>query len=213
MPITGATCPGAGQRQLWQVAESLLPTGRAGDYDQALMDLGATVCPPRTPACDMCPWAEGCQAHQMQREEDFPIRRPRRPLPHYQVTAGVIWNGDGRFLVAQRPPEGMLGGLWEFPGGKQEPDETLPDCLRRELAEELGIEVGVGALLTVVQHAYTHFRITLHTFHCHIVSGRPQALGCAAWRWITLNEVGRLAFSAADQHIIAALRAAAAPAV
>lgn len=198
---------GAGQRRLWQLAASLLPPGRAGDFNQALMDLGATVCTPRTPSCHLCPLAEDCQAHDLGQEGAFPVRRPRRPLPHYDVTAGVVWDGSGRFLIAQRHLESMLGGLWEFPGGKQEPGETLEDCLRRELAEELGVEVAVGALLTVVKHAYTHFRITLHAFHCQLVSGSPRALLCNDWRWITLDDVDRFAFSAADHRIITALRA------
>jgi len=204
---------GAGQRRLLRLAASLLPPGRAGDFNQALMDLGAQVCTPRAPLCDQCPLAQGCQAHELGQEERFPVRRPRRPSPHYVVTAGVVWNhGGDRFLVTQRPPEGLLGGLWEFPGGKQEPGETLEACLQRELAEELGIEVTVGAPLTVVRHAYTHFRITLHAFHCRLLSSQPRALGCADWRWITLDQVECFAFSAADHQIIAALRAAAGPA-
>jgi A/G-specific adenine glycosylase len=197
---------GPGQRQLWQLAESLLPKGRAGDFNQALMDLGAMVCTPRAPSCQQCPLVEQCQANRLGRQEQFPVRKPRRPLPHYVVTAGVVWNGNGRFLIAQRPLKGLLGGLWEFPGGKQEPGETLENCLRRELAEELDIEVAVGAPLTVVQHAYTHFRITLHAFHCDLVRNQPQALGCADWRWITIDDVDRYAFSAADHKIISALR-------
>ncbi len=198
---------GAGQRRLQRLAESLLPPGRAGDFNQALMDLGASVCTPRAPSCEACPLAEDCQAHRLGQEEQFPVRRPRRPLPRYEVTAGVIWDGDGRFLITQRLPQGLLGGLWEFPGGKREPGETLEECLRRELAEELDIQVTVGAPLTVVRHAYTHFRVTLHAFHCRWTAGQPRALGCADWRWVTLEDVERFAFSAADHQIIAALRA------
>ncbi len=198
---------GTGQRRLWHVAESLLPPGRAGDFNQALMDLGASVCTPRAPLCHECPLAGHCRAHRLGREEDFPVRRSRGPLPHYEVVAGIVWNGQGRFLIAQRPPEGLLGGLWEFPGGKRERGETLEDCLRRELDEELGVQVAVGAPLTAVKHAYTHFRITLHAFHCQLESGQPRALGCADWNWITLDRVDRFAFSAADHKIIAALRA------
>ncbi|UCC63922.1 MAG: A/G-specific adenine glycosylase [Anaerolineae bacterium] len=200
---------GAGQRRLWALAEDLLPLDRAGDLNQALMDLGATLCTPRAPLCKECPLAESCHAHRLGQEERFPVRRPRRPLPHYEIAAGVIWNGQGQFLIAQRRLDGMLGGLWEFPGGKREPGETLKDCLRRELAEELDVEVAVGAPLTVVQHAYTHFRITMHAFHCRIVSGQPRALGCADWQWIALDDVPRFAFSAADHQIIAALHASA----
>jgi A/G-specific adenine glycosylase len=196
---------GAGKRELEHLTVSMLPSGRAGDWNQALMDLGATVCTARAPLCEECPLSEQCEAHRLGREEDFPVARRRAPTPHYEVTAGVVWNGDGRFLIAQRPPDGLLGGLWEFPGGKRETDESLEDCLKRELTEELAIEVRVIAPLVVVQHAYTHFRITLHAFHCRWMEGEPQSLGCAAWTWITLEEVGHFAFSAADHKIIAAL--------
>jgi A/G-specific adenine glycosylase len=197
---------GPGQRRLWQLAESLLPAGRAGDFNQALMDLGALVCTSRAPSCHQCPLTKECQAYRMGRQEQFPMRKPRLPLPRYEVAAGVVWDGDGRFLIAQRLPHGLLGGLWEFPGGKREPGETLEDCLQRELAEELDIDVAVGAPLTVVQHAYTHFRIALHAFHCRLVSGHPRALDCGDWRWIRLDDVDRYAFSAADHKIITALR-------
>jgi A/G-specific adenine glycosylase len=197
---------GSGKRQIWSLAESLLPPGQAGDFNQALMDLGATVCTPRAPLCEECPLVDDCRAHRLGQEERFPAQRRRRPIPHYDVTAGVIWDGSGRFLIAQRPPRGLLGGLWEFPGGKREAGETLEECLRRELVEELGIEVAVGAPLAVVQHAYTHFRITLYVFHCQLTNGHPRALACADWDWITLDDAHRYAFSAADHKIISALR-------
>lgn len=191
---------------LWRLAGLLLPTGRAGEFNEAMMELGATVCTPRTPLCAECPWAFACAARAQGRQEDFPPRRARKKTPHYDVTAAIIWNGDGRFLVAQRAANGLLGGLWEFPGGKVEPGEPLEDCLRREIAEELGLDIRVGDPLTVVKHAYTHFRITLHAFHARALQGQPQAIGCAAWRWIWLEEAAELAFSAADLRILDALR-------
>jgi A/G-specific adenine glycosylase len=101
----------------------------------------------------------------------------------------------------------MLGGLWEFPGGKLEADDAdLQACLRREIQEELGIEIAVGSQIATVQHAYTHFRITLVAFHSRHVSGEPQALGCAAWRWVTLDELDAYPFPVTDRKIIAALR-------
>jgi A/G-specific adenine glycosylase len=107
--------------------------------------------------------------------------------------------------------DGLLGGLWEFPGGKREGDETLEECLQRELIEELGIVVDVGPQLVVVRHAFTHFRITLHTYHCKLSGGQPRTLGCADWAWIALDDVNRFAFSTADRKIIAALRASPHP--
>jgi len=127
-------------------------------------------------------------------------------VPHYDVTAGVIWGDDGRVLIAQRLAGDMLGGMWEFPGGRREAGESLADCLRREIHEELGLKVEVGEQLATVQHAYSHFRITLHAFHCRPAGGDPQALDCAAWRWVRLSELPDFPFSVADQRIIAALK-------
>ncbi len=194
-----------GKRRISESAKSLLPPGRAGAFNQALMDLGATICTPRRPACDRCPWEQACQARQLGDQESLPVRRPRKPLPHQDIAAGVIWR-DGLILIAQRPANGLLGGLWEFPGGKREPGETMEECLVREVAEELGIAIQVRQPLATVDHAYTHFRITLHAYHCQYVSGEPKALGCATWKWVRPGELDDYAFPAANRTIIAALR-------
>jgi A/G-specific adenine glycosylase len=140
--------------------------------------------------------------------DSLPVKRRKKALPHFDVAAGVIYkNGDRKqFLIAQRPAEGMLGGLWEFPGGKQEPGETLPETLARELMEELAIEVAVGEKLTEVKHAFTHFRITLHAFHARHLAGEPQRIGVDDWRWVTLDELDAFAFAKTDRQIIAALK-------
>ncbi len=135
----------------------------------------------------------------------LPTATKRKPVPHYDVTAGVVWDGDGRVLIAQRPEDGLLGGLWEFPGGKREPGERLEACLQREICEELGIAISVGGPIASVDHAYTHFRITLHAFHCTHEAGEPQALDCAGWRWVTLDELDAFAFPKADRDVIRAL--------
>lgn len=203
-------------RQLWSLARALVeaaPAGAAGACNEALMELGATLCTPQSPRCLLCPLLAGCQAAAHGTQAERPVMPPRKQTPHYDVAAGVIWAGNpyrSRLLLAQRPPAGMLGGLWEFPGGKLEAnDADLAACLRREIDEELGIEIEVGDLLTTVKHAYTHFRITLHTFHARHVAGTPQAIGCQDWRWVTLDEVAAFPLPVTDQKIAAALRAAA----
>jgi A/G-specific adenine glycosylase len=109
-------------------------------------------------------------------------------------------------LIAQRPHDGLLGGLWEFPGGKLDPEDAdLAACLRREIMEELGIEIVVGEQVTTVRHAYTHFRITLHAFHARHVGGAPQTIGCADWRWESFDQLGKFPFPVTDQKIIVAL--------
>jgi A/G-specific adenine glycosylase len=203
--ITDEPTGPAGRERLQKVARALLPLGHAGSFNQALMDLGATVCTPRRPACTLCPWAESCRARQLGIQESLPVQRPRKALPHYDIAAGVIWRGK-RMLIAQRPPHGLLGGLWEFPGGKREPGESLEECLRREVQEELGITVQVGALLASVEHAYTHFRITLSAFDCQYLNGEPHCTACTAWKWVTPDELERHAFPAANRKIMRILQ-------
>jgi A/G-specific adenine glycosylase len=194
------------QRALERLARAMLPPGRAGDLNQALMDLGATICTPTSPRCLICPLMNLCRAQQEGIQNDLPIRATRTHRPHRDVTAGVIWDGNGHLLITQRPLDGMLGGLWEFPGGKRRPGEGLPACLQREIVEELAIDIQVGHLLVKVEHAFTHFQMTLYAFDCLWVSGRPQCLGCKDLRWVTLEELDAFAFPVADQKIIAFLR-------
>jgi A/G-specific adenine glycosylase len=196
----------ATKKALWQTAESLVPQQRPGAYNQALMELGQTVCVSTAPKCFECPLAELCLAKVRGTQLERPVRPPRRKTPHYEVTAGIIWREDGRILSAHRPFEGLLGGLWESPGGKREAGETLPETLRREIEEELAIEIEVGALLTVVKHAFTHFRITLHAFQARYCGGRPQHIGVADHAWVRLADLDRYAFAKTDRQIIKALR-------
>ncbi|MEW5719592.1 MAG: A/G-specific adenine glycosylase [Chloroflexota bacterium] len=192
------------QKELWKLAASLLPRGRAGDFNQALMELGATVCAPRNPECAACPLKRACLARRLNLQDKLPTKRTKRKLPHHQVAVGIIRKGN-RILIAKRFARDLLGGLWEFPGGHRERNETLSHCVAREAQEELGIRIAVGEEFAAIDHAYSHFRITLHAFHCRWVSGRPRAIGCAAWKWIAPRDLGRYAFPAANRKIIAQL--------
>jgi A/G-specific adenine glycosylase len=208
--VAGEIGKSATETHLWRLAQGLVEAvepQQAGPLNEALMDLGATVCLPQGPRCLLCPLHASCLARQRGTQEERPVRLARKPLPHFDVTAAVLRRPGQpeQFLIAQRPPEGMLGGLWEFPGGKLHAGETLADCLRREMQEELGVEVAVGDLVTVVRHAYTHFRITLHAFECRLLAGQPQSIGVADWRWVTLDDLASYPFAVTDQKIIAAL--------
>jgi A/G-specific adenine glycosylase len=192
-------------KRMWTLAESLVPARNTRQHNEALMELGATVCRPRHPECPVCPVRSLCEAHRHSAEEELPILPVRKPLPHVHVTAGVIRKKDA-FLITLRPAKGLLGGLWEFPGGKRENGESLAACLEREIREELGIRVTVGRRLVSVNHAYSHFRITLHAFECKYTGGRIRLHGCDDARWITAHDLTRYAFPGADRKIIALLK-------
>lgn len=178
---------------------------RPAALNQALMDLGGEVCTPSSPDCPSCPVSEGCLARQRGTESLRPPARERGPVPHHDVGVGVVWR-DERMLVARRPEDAMLGGLWEFPGGKLEEGESPPEAIRRELREEMSIEVRVGPLVERVDHAYSHLRVTLHSHHARLVSGTPRAVEATECRWCRLEELDELAFPVANQRILERLR-------
>lgn len=194
------------RKKLQEVADTLLLRGRAGEFNEALMELGATVCTPRKPACARCPLESCCAAFAEGDPERYPRKARKKKAPHKHVGAAVVVDKRGRILIAQRQETSMLGGLWEFPGGKQEPDETIEQCIARELKEEMGIDLAVGEHLVTVRHAFSHFTMDLHAHLCRLLRGRPRAIHCADWRWVTLEETSRFPFGRADQQIIAHLR-------
>lgn len=212
LDITDDVTASSTQKRLWQIAEASLPETRPGDYNQALMELGQIICTPRTPSCQTCPVQSLCKAFQHGTQSARPVKKKKAPIPHYDVAAGIIRDNRGRLLIAQRPADGLLGGLWEFPGGKQEAGETLPETLQRELREELAIEVEVGALFVRVKHAFTHFKITLHAYECRYTGAtpphtEPQPIGAQAFAWVMPEALRQYSFGKADREIIRVLEA------
>ncbi|MFH0907637.1 MAG: A/G-specific adenine glycosylase [bacterium] len=195
----------AGKRWMQELAQALLPKGRAGEFNEAMMELGAMVCAPRGPRCPACPLRRVCAAAAEGDPEQYPVKRKKKSVPHKRVGAGIVADRRGRFLIAQRKEGSMLGGLWEFPGGTLEDGETMEACIARELKEELGIDVEVGKHVITVRHAFSHFTMDLHAHACRLESGRPRAIHCAAWKWVTLAELRRYPFGRADVKIIDAL--------
>ena len=128
-----------------------------GDHNQAMMEIGATVCLPRRADCARCPLRADCRAHSgLADVTTLPRKAPARQVPHYNVGAAILCRKD-KILITQRPHDGLLGGLWEFPGGKCHDGETMPECIAREIREELGIEIRVGEPFLSVKHAYSAF--------------------------------------------------------
>jgi A/G-specific adenine glycosylase len=167
-----------GEKELWALAESLVPAGQAGDYNQAMMDLGATVCTPRNPMCLLCPVRESCAAQQLGLQAERPVIAKRAATPQHTLAVAVL-RKQGRVLIAQRPVGELLGGLWQFPAVRVENGHPLEKSLQRELRYAFGIRAGVGGTLTTLTHAYTHFRVTAHVFE-----GTWQAGEARTGRWI-----------------------------
>ena len=124
------------------------------------------------------------------------------------IGVGVIWNQQGQILIDRRRPSGVLGGFWEFPGGKIETGETIEECIKREIWEELGIVIEVGKHQITIAHTYTHLHFILIVHHCQHIDGVPQPIECDEIRWVNLEELDEFNFPEANFQIIAALRQA-----
>ncbi|MGK7911493.1 MAG: A/G-specific adenine glycosylase [Synechococcus sp.] len=192
--------PAKALNQLWQLSEALIDPDNPRDYNQALLDLGATLCRPRQPDCPRCPWQSHCIAFKTQQQDRYPMKSPKSERPHKQIAVAIVMKND-LLLIDQRPEQGMLGGLWEFPGGKIEAGETAEACAIREVKEEVGLEVEAIAELGTVDHAYSHFSVTLSTFICRHLSGEPQTLEVDDVRWVTFDQLKDYAFPVANQKI------------
>jgi A/G-specific adenine glycosylase len=201
-------CPQPPARQLasfWRVSGSLLDPQQPRAFNQALMDLGAKVCTPRTPACQDCPWQQHCAAYAAGDPHRFPVKEPPRQLPVQVIGVGVVLDAVGRVLIDQRLEEGLLGGLWEFPGGKQEPGEPIETTITRELREELAITVAVDDHLISLDHSYSHKRLRFVVHLCRWQEGDPQPLASQQVRWVEPGDLNNYPFPAANARIIAAL--------
>jgi A/G-specific adenine glycosylase len=190
----------AGKEILWKLAAEHLPPGQAGDYNQALMDLGATICLPRKPRCLLCPLMELCQARANGTQEGRPVLKPKKETPHYTHAAGVVFRQAGAIvqsevLLAKRPSKGLLGGMWEFPNGRVNgnPAEELESALEAGY----GLRIRGGEALGTIEHAYTHFRVTVHTFRCELVS----ISGEKSLKWVKLEALEEYPMGKIDRQI------------
>jgi len=199
--VTSRIDKSATRRHLRWLAEALISPKAPGDFNQAMMDLGASICTPKRPRCRECPVRRYCRAYATGRQEDLPVRRAGKAIPHHEIVAAVI-RKNGRFLLGKRPEGGMLAGLWEFPGGKVEPGETHEQALVREVKEETGIEVRVGGRIATVDHAYSHFTIRLHAYACEHVAGKPRKLYHTELKWVPRSRLKRYALPAANRKFL-----------
>ena len=196
------------RRRLEAALALTLPVATAGEFNEAVMELGETVCTPVRPRCGDCPVAAGCRARaELDDPGSIPIRRSRTPRPTVRAAIVVLTDPRGRWLVQRRPPRGLLGGLWEFPGGKLRGGERAEAAARRELREETGLTVGPLTPLGVVDHAYSHFAVRLHVFQGRAPAngGPPQRPGR---RWVRPSDLRRLPIPKATEKIVRRLEGA-----
>jgi A/G-specific adenine glycosylase len=203
----------AGTRAVREHAARLLDPRHAGDFNQALMELGALVCRPAAPDCNACPLAQACDARAQENPTAFPVRDARRAVPTQRIAVGVVCRDD-RVLITRRAESAMLGGLWEFPGGKVEAGETPEAACAREIREEVNLDVDVGARVARVHHAYTHLRVDIDVFRCAYTGGDVVLRGPTEYRWILPEETVDYAFPKANHKFLPVLKetlAAASP--
>lgn len=187
------------------VADGLLDRRHPGLFNQALMELGALVCKPKNPDCRHCPVHSRCRANQAGHVGQFPkrIQKPKTPL--HNIAVGVVYKNN-HMLITRRKPEGLLGGLWEFPGGKIGEHERPEQACAREIKEEVNLRVAITGHVAQVKHAYTHFKIIMEVFSCRYVSGDVKLNGPVDFRWITLKEIDQYPFPKANHKFIPALK-------
>ena len=198
--VKAAVNSGVGKKQLRDLAARHLPKGRAGEFNQALMDFGSAVCLPRRPRCDACPLDDLCGARRLGIQDQLPARERRQPKPHVLLCAAVV-RRQGRVLIARRASKGLLGGLWEFPKTSL---DRIPRGLR-QLESRLASGVpGAPALrlqrpepLTVIRHAYSHFRVIVHAYVCTTRSQSNQP----ALRWVRIDRLSKYAMGRIDRTI------------
>jgi A/G-specific adenine glycosylase len=182
-------------RRLWEEAEALARGRSPGDLNQALMELGATVCTPRSPLCDACPVAAHCRARESGDPEAIPVKRPRAEPKRLEAAAAFL-ERRGKALAVRRPPRGLLGGLWELPGGelleKEEPEEGLA----RSVLERVGLTLSETEALGTVRHVFSHRVLHLHVYRARGVSGRVRLTGFDAHRWLPAARLAELPQSA-----------------
>ena len=191
----------AAQKQFWSLATEHLPAGRAADYNQALMDLGAQVCTPRQPRCGDCPLQAECRAAALGNQEHRPVKAKVKPLPRRHYAAAVIQQG-GQVLVLQRPARGLLARMWEFPNAP-----GTKATLRKTLQQSLGQRMPLNRRLGKFRHSYSHFSVHLQVFHQALNGVRPKVQIQGKHKWLPIQQLDRLPMGKLDRLIAEALRA------
>ena len=187
--------------EIYNFLISIIDRKNPGDFNQALMDLGRNICKPKKPLCQDCPIKNYCAAYQNNQISQYPIKIESKKNPHFNIAVGVIWKGND-ILITKRKLGGLLGGLWEFPGGKLNNNESSEECIIREIYEEIGIQIELKSFISNIKHQYSHFSISLDSFHCIYKYGVPKPKTASDMKWISPKEISKFAFPKANHKFI-----------
>lgn len=195
------------KKMLWAKAEEILPEGRARDFNQALMELGALICSPRKPSCGRCPVSDDCFACRFDAVHARPVKGEQTEILPIVMATGVLLD-RGKVFIQQRLAKDIWGGLWEFPGGTIEKGETPEQAVVREFMEETGFAVDLKEKITTVVHHFTRYKVTLHSFFCTLAGevGEPVLTSAQDFRRVKPVELEQYAFPAGHRKVIEFLR-------
>ena len=188
---------------IWQKAAKLIPEGKARFFNQALMELGALICLPRSPRCDICPVRNHCEAFAQGVASERPVAGETREIIPVSMASGVLHH-RGKIYIQKRLADDVWPNLWEFPSGRIEEGETPEQALVREYREETGFAIGDLRKIATIKHSFTRYRITLHCYHCRLQGSKTKPVLHAAqeYRWADLDELENFAFPAPHRRLI-----------
>jgi len=196
-PINGS----AAKNIFAEYANTLLNRQQPDVFNQAMMELGALICKPKQPICEQCPITTFCEAFKSNRQQFFPVKNKQKVVPKYYIAVGVIFQ-DNQILIVQRQPDGLLGGLWEFPGGKILYGKSAEQACLDNIMDKVNLSVIIIEPIAKIKHAYSHFKIELAAFRCRYLSGNVKLNGHAAYRWINIQDVAQFPFHAANHKLL-----------
>jgi len=188
---------------IWHKAKTMLPQGRAREFNQALMELGALVCISRNPRCRVCPITDKCMAYGLDLVYERPILQTPPRTIFIEMATGILEYND-RIFIQKRKSKGVWANLWEFPGGRLEPGETPEMALIREYMEETELAITTLQKITTVHHSYMNYRVTLHCFFCKLADDKyePVLHGAQEYRWVKPEDLLRYAFPSGHRKLL-----------